>query len=785
MLIIIVKGVNMKTILTTFLLCAIVSISAMDNQFIMHEICTDYDEGMEIFSIDFDNDGDFDLLTAGTDCILWLNDGYGNFTDTSITSGTFWSRSIRAADLDNDDDNDIVIANLGNNQVILIENTETGFVQSVLDGTLVMPHTIDLKDLDSDGDIDILCSEFDMSAALSEVVWWRNDGNLDFSDKIIISEIFQQSTYVFADHIDSDDDIDVVACGEILNDIIWWSNDGNQNFGNGITVDPNFNRVHTVIGNDLDLDGDVDVLGAACMGGLLAWWDNDGEGGFTRNDIDTFGGALWMDCADFDNDGDNDLFAVGQGPNTAYIYENLGDEIFEEYPLPGLFNDGFSATVHDFDNDGDIDLAAIGRSSHQICWWENKLFSADFTVDYNTGNIPFTASFTDLSNSLEPVTAWFWDFDNDGSFDAFEQHPSWTFEESGTYSVFLAVLAGEELISVLKEDYIQVFNGHTALEFIPQEGHVICPASTSSEINGAFTIESWINPYSYGSDAVFGWGRVFDKTVISLFLNKQCVLYPDHCLVLQMQHSDGTLSFSATPENSISLNEWIHVAASYDGIDQVRMFINGNEIITTYPTEPSGSIEENIDEDIYLGNLALLNKSFDGIIDEVRVWNYFMDQGEVVQNMNKYLHGWEDGLNHYWQINEGNGEILFDLSGNNNGTISGTTWIDGIELDPVGIKEASILHPIDKLSNYPNPFNPATTISFSVAQTSSFVSLEIYNLKGQKVKQLVSSQLSAGKHSVVWDGKDNSGKLVSSGIYFYSLNMNHKTIATKRMVLIK
>jgi len=772
------------TISYTILTCICTFIFAMDNEFIMHEICTDYDEGMEIFSIDFDNDGDFDLLTAGTDCMLWLNDGTGNFSEETVYTNPSWPRSIRAADLDDDGDNDIVIAALASNQVVVLENTDTGFDLTILDGSLVMPHTIDLKDLDGDGDVDILCSEFDTSNTLSEVVWWRNDGDLDFSDKITISEIFQQSTYVFADFINSDDDMDVVACGEAMGDIIWWENDGNQDFGDGIFIDSNFNGTHTVVGSDLDLDGDIDILGAACMGGLLAWWDNDGEGGFTRNDIDTFGGALWMNCADFDNDGDNDLFAVGQGPDNTYIYENLGDEVFEEFPLPGLFEDGFSATAQDFDNDGDIDLAAIGRASGQICWWENKLYSADFTVGHATGNAPYSADFTDLSNSLETITAWFWDFDNDGSFDGFEQNPSWTYEGSGIYSVFLAVLAGEELISFLREDYIQVFNGHTALEFDSDESHIICPSETSVEITEAFTIESWIYPYSYGSEAVFGWGRIFDKTVISIFLNKEFVLYPSHSLVLQMQHADGTLSSSASPENSILLNEWTHVAVSYDGIGQVRMFINGNEIITTHPTEPTGSLEENIDEDIYLGNLALLNKSFDGIIDEVRVWNYFMDQNEIMENMTIYLHGWEDGLIHYWQINEGNGGMILDRASDNTGAMWQANWIEGIELDPVGIKEANILNPIDEITNYPNPFNPATTISFSVAQPSSFVSLEIYNLKGQKVKQLISNQLSAGWYNVVWDGKDKTNKPTSSGIYFYKLKTG-RIEQTKKMMLLK
>ena len=86
--------------------------------------------------------------------------------------------------------------------------------------------------------------------------------------------------------------------------------------------------------------------------------------------------------------------------------------------------------------------------------------------------------------------------------------------------------------------------------------------------------------------------------------------------------------------------------------------------------------------------------------------------------------------------------------------------------------------------NYPNPFNPETTISFSVAQMSSFVTLEIYNIKGQKVKQIVSDQLSAGQHSVIWNGKDSNEKPVASGIYFYRMRTDSYD-KTKRMLLLK
>ena len=86
--------------------------------------------------------------------------------------------------------------------------------------------------------------------------------------------------------------------------------------------------------------------------------------------------------------------------------------------------------------------------------------------------------------------------------------------------------------------------------------------------------------------------------------------------------------------------------------------------------------------------------------------------------------------------------------------------------------------------NYPNPFNPETAIYFSVAQTSSFVSLEIYNLKGQKIKTLINEILSAGSHSVVWNGTDKNEKPVSSGVYLYKMKTGNY-VSTKKMILMK
>ncbi|MCK4311242.1 MAG: lamin tail domain-containing protein [Candidatus Cloacimonetes bacterium] len=86
--------------------------------------------------------------------------------------------------------------------------------------------------------------------------------------------------------------------------------------------------------------------------------------------------------------------------------------------------------------------------------------------------------------------------------------------------------------------------------------------------------------------------------------------------------------------------------------------------------------------------------------------------------------------------------------------------------------------------NYPNPFNPTTTISFYVAQLSSFVNISIYNIKGQKVKTLVDKKPDVGFHTVIWNGRDENNQPVGSGVYFYNLKVG-KFCETKKMILIK
>jgi hypothetical protein len=156
-----------------------------------------------------------------------------------------------------------------------------------------------------------------------------------------------------------------------------------------------------------------------------------------------------------------------------------------------------------------------------------------------------------------------------------------------------------------------------------------------------------------------------------------------------------------------------------------------------------------------------------------------------------------------------------DIWGYNNQTVAGDNWIPAWPLSeaadmkysnkvlqtaatdgkPVGdyswfgtisaVKETSSQVPSTfSLSNaYPNPFNPTTNIKFSIAKNEN-VKLMVFNVLGQKIKTLVNGEMKAGSYNATWNGKDESGVNVASGIYFYKLE-SQSFNSTKKMILMK
>ena len=85
--------------------------------------------------------------------------------------------------------------------------------------------------------------------------------------------------------------------------------------------------------------------------------------------------------------------------------------------------------------------------------------------------------------------------------------------------------------------------------------------------------------------------------------------------------------------------------------------------------------------------------------------------------------------------------------------------------------------------NYPNPFNPETIIKYQLPKSCDVV-IKIYNTPGQEIKTLINEKRNAGYHKIIWDGKDNSGQIVSTGIYLYQIKAE-KYIAIKKMIFLQ
>ena len=114
--------------------------------------------------------------------------------------------------------------------------------------------------------------------------------------------------------------------------------------------------------------------------------------------------------------------------------------------------------------------------------------------------------------------------------------------------------------------------------------------------------------------------------------------------------------------------------------------------------------------------------------------------------------------------------------------------VEGFGDGSLGLVNIEYLSEVPKgfalFQNYPNPFNPTTTIKFTIPQKGN-VKIEVYDIMGKLINTLINKDMNSGSYTVTWDGKNNSGQQVGSGIYFYRIQAADKFNAVKKMILLK
>ncbi len=349
-------------------------------------ITTNIEGTRSVFAADFDGDGDMDVLSAsdislGDDKIAWYEnmDGMGNFGPQQvITLQAANPRDAYAADIDGDGDIDVLSASYNDDEIAWYENTDgmgSFGGQQIISSEAEGAQSVYAIDVDADGDMDVLSASFNDD----KIAWYENiDGTGVFGAQQVISSGADGARSVFAVDIDNDGDVDVLSASDKDHKIAWYQNmNGLGNFGAQQVLSINAADAKMVYAYDVNSNGFLDVLSASHHDGKIAWYENtDGLGNFGDERIITqlvINSPLSIVITDIDNDGYKDLISASSNDDKIAWFKNIdGQGDFGEPQVVTVFAEGaISVDFADIDNDGDNDLASASWADNKIAWYEN------------------------------------------------------------------------------------------------------------------------------------------------------------------------------------------------------------------------------------------------------------------------------------------------------------------------------------------------------------------------------------------------------------------------------
>jgi uncharacterized repeat protein (TIGR01451 family) len=327
---------------------------------------------------DYDNDGDEDLFVPEYDKTkpshLYRNNGNGTFTETSTVIANDRTSATAASwgDYDNDGDLDLYVATNIGGSGLLYNNLGNGTFRKITSGEIATDdgydHSASWVDYDNDGYLDLFVLDI-MQTEFNKL--YHNNGNGTFTkvkDAAIVTAVSSSIGATWSDY-DNDGDMDVFIPNRDQENFLY-RNDGNGKFTrilDGQIVTEVLGSVGSSWG-DYDNDGDMDLFVANAGTKLNALYKNNGNGTFTKvtsgvvvNDKGNTHGSTW---ADFDNDGDLDLYVTNDAGEGNFLYMNNGDGTFQklENDLTELKQNSFGTAVADYDNDGDLDIFVANHS---------------------------------------------------------------------------------------------------------------------------------------------------------------------------------------------------------------------------------------------------------------------------------------------------------------------------------------------------------------------------------------------------------------------------------------
>jgi hypothetical protein len=696
---------------------------------------------------DFNGDGSIDMAAISyspASIDLLLNDGMASFTHKNINCCPFYNgypNDIASADVDNDGDIDLAIA-LGSdyppfdNIVGIFKNLGSGnFAEPELAGSVsasANPIGIFDADFDGDGDVDIAVAgeEFggypDDFPNAFDVLW--NNGKGVYNSKFAVqTPMWGSYKPIAGSDIDNDGDIDIIACAF---GIITWLNEGGKQFGSRI-IYKGGGFLSGIIAADITTDGYNDIIYTDAGNGIVGVISNHGDGTYS-NPIEYAAGyrPYAINAADLDGDDDLDLAVANYDSDDISIFINDGNGAFQNEVRYSAGYQPYNIFSCDLDGDGYIDLTLPHPERDSVTLLFNMgdgIFESPHQLHSNGGPKDVIACDLNKDNLPELIAANY----NTDNISVFLNEGNRVFGLPTNYAV------GDRPTRIFAYDFDNDNDNDLAVANYWGRSITVFKNDGAGNLIECCNCKVGGKPFVVHGDDFNGDG--FVDLAIGM-------IEPEFVAVL-INNKDGCFCTSPTYYSS-GKSPWSLASGDIDRDGDVDLLVGDS-------WSHGVSFFENIGDGTFSYQV---NYGMSGNIEDICLGDFDGDDYlDLAAADATYGHNSISLLlNQYGSSSEvGDGD-------NDETTLPGEFRIS---------------------QNYPNPFNSSTIIEFNLPKRTA-VRIDIYNLLGQRIINLVNKECLAGSHRIEWDGRIGKSQWASTGVYYYRIEAGDY-ILTKKMLLLK
>ncbi len=636
-------------------------------------------------------------------------------------------------------------------------------------------------DFDGDGDLDLFITNGPRAGENNFL--YENDGNGNFikiTDNPLVQDKKSSDGATWGDY-NNDGKVDAFVGNWWNQTNLLYKNKGNEIF-EFIEGLPSADNSYSETGNwgDFNNDGFLDLMVANSEGAKKDFlFKNNGDGRFTKIEAEPVGtdrtASRNINWIDYDDDGDLDIYVANEGNQKNNLYQNNGDETFTkvvEHVLVEEAKQSFSSSWIDYDNDGDLDLYVVNFANGGNSLYKNNgggnyekivndpvitkrgfsvtsawgdvdnggdldvLITNAFTSGFKTNNFFFLnngdGTFTEDGGELTKNNGWtygasFADINNDGYIDLGIAN---CFQENENNSIYLNNGGSNNWIKINLEGKI---SNASALGSIVKIKSMI----SGKEVTQTRLLSGQDNYCGQSMQIHFGLGDA--QTIDSLFVN-----WPS-------------------------------------GQKSVLTKVNANQVVIITEEIPEGYLDSNFKADEIQGGASFTVSFSDLSVSDpnnpITTWEWDFDSDGTPDSFE------QNPVYTYSTSESKNVTVSLKVSNGTSESIKLRANYISLDASLVSVENQNELPEEFFLSqNFPNPFNPSTSIKYWLKE-SSHVKLVVYDSLGRIVSTLLDEEKPAGEHVELFSASSN-GVDLTSGVYFYKLSTGEFN-ETRKMIVLK